>query len=399
MLASSVFFLAQAVFAADGTLPQDQAASPAPQARPFDVAAFYFPGYHPNPRNDARLGKGWTEWDLLKAARPRFPGHEQPLVPLWGPEDESLPKVMEKKIAAAADHGITAFIFDWYWHEEGPFLDGALDRGFLGAENSNRLKFCVMWANHDWLDIFPAKAGVPQKCLYPGAVNRATFDRATDHVIRTYFSRPNHWTIDGRPVFSIYELMTLVKGLGGLEKTREALDDFRARVRAAGFPGLHLNAVAWGLQPADLVRTLAVDSVTSYCWIHHTPPASFPSTPYADWALAASALWPKFRREWPVPYAPNVSVGWDSSPRTTQTDPFRDVGYPFTSVFVGSTPEEFRKALARAKIFLEEDTISGWKRLEAVKAVFGTAGPAKAPADPKTGSKTDSKAKSGAERP
>src|SRR5579871_2627735 len=84
------------------------------QIRP-QVAVYYFPGYHPDPRIDARKGKGWTEWVLVKAATPKFPGHNQPRVPVWGYEDESNPKAMAKKIDAAADHGIDAFIFDWYW--------------------------------------------------------------------------------------------------------------------------------------------------------------------------------------------------------------------------------------------------------------------------------------------
>lgn len=383
------------------------AAGAAPPAEPIEVAAFYFPGYHPTPRNDARLGKGWTEWELVRAARPRFPGHGQPKEPLWGYEDESDPAAMAKKIDAAADHGVTAFIFDWYWHEDGPFLDGALEKGFLEAPNRVRLKFCVMWANHDWIDIFPAKAGVPPKLLYPGAVSRETFERATDHVIRAYFPRPNHWKIDGRPVFSIYEMMTLVKGLGGMEKAREALDGFRSRARAAGFPGIHLNGVAWGIQPAglapsaaEMVRALGIDSVTSYCWIHHQGPGVFPETPYPEWARKSMDLWPKFRREWPVPYFPNVSMGWDSSPRTTQGDEFRNAGYPYTPVLAGNTPAEFRKALEGVKRFLEEQdkgprafTINAWNAwtegsylepdrangfayLEAIRSVFGKAAPA-----------------------
>ena len=47
------------------------------------VACYYFGNYHPgDPRNEARMGPGWTEWELLKSARPRFPGHQQPKVPL-----------------------------------------------------------------------------------------------------------------------------------------------------------------------------------------------------------------------------------------------------------------------------------------------------------------------------
>ena len=37
------------------------------------------------------------------------------------------PEVMEKWIEAATDHGINTFIFDWYWFDEGPFLESALD--------------------------------------------------------------------------------------------------------------------------------------------------------------------------------------------------------------------------------------------------------------------------------
>ena len=372
-------------------------AEPAPE-----VAVYYFPGYHPTPRNDARLGKGWTEWNLVKAARSRFPGHSQPKVPLWGYEDESDPAAMAKKIDAAADHGIAAFIFDWYWHEEGPFLDGALQKGFLKAKNRDRLKFSIMWANHDWIDIFPARAGVPSKLLYAGAVRRETFDKATDHVIRNYFSQGNYWRVEGKPYFSIYELMTLVKGLGGMEKAREALDGFRARAKAAGLPGIHLNAVVWGVQPAglaasanEMVASLGIDSVTSYCWIHHLGPPSFPSTSYAEWANGSVDLWPRFRREWRVPYFPNVSMGWDSSPRTTQADEFRNVGYPYTPVLVRNTPLEFKGALRKARAFLETqdlgariltinawnewtegsylepDTATGLEYLEAIREVFG----------------------------
>jgi len=36
--------------------------------------------------------EGWCEWELLKAAKPRFPGHYQPLQPTWGCFDESDPR-------------------------------------------------------------------------------------------------------------------------------------------------------------------------------------------------------------------------------------------------------------------------------------------------------------------
>lgn len=56
-----------------------------------EVAAYYFPQWHPDPRNDRWHGKGWTEWELLKTSVPRYAGHRQPVEPAWGYFDESDP--------------------------------------------------------------------------------------------------------------------------------------------------------------------------------------------------------------------------------------------------------------------------------------------------------------------
>ena len=34
------------------------------------VLAWYFPNWHPDPRNDELHGKGWTEWEVV-TMRPR----------------------------------------------------------------------------------------------------------------------------------------------------------------------------------------------------------------------------------------------------------------------------------------------------------------------------------------
>jgi hypothetical protein len=88
---------------------------------PLEVLAYYFPNWHVDPLNEQVHGTKWTEWSVVQCARPRFEGHRQPRVPLWGYEDESDPAVMGKKIACAVEHGITGFIFDWYYSESGPF--------------------------------------------------------------------------------------------------------------------------------------------------------------------------------------------------------------------------------------------------------------------------------------
>jgi Glycosyltransferase WbsX len=375
---------------------------------PYDctVACYYFPNYHLDARNQAIHGEGWTEWELVKDAKPRFEGHAKPNVPLWGYEDESDPALMAKKIDAAADHGIDAFIFDWYWYDDGPFLERGLDEGFLGAQNNSRLRFGLMWANHTWIDIHPATVEHAPKVLFPGEITPATFDTMTDHIIEAYFKHPSYWLIDGCPYFSVYELHTLITSFGSLDATAAALRRFREKTIAAGFPGLHLNAVTFGVRilpgetavekPEELVNYLGFDSVTSYVWIHHVALPEFPVTPYAYVMEKSVAHWQETVDRFDIPYHPNVTMGWDASPRCKQSDPFVNKGYPFMATIGDNTPEAFREALTKAKDFLETlspnervltincwnewtegsylepDTVHGMKYLEAVKEVFAT---------------------------
>jgi hypothetical protein len=363
----------------------------------YEVAAYYFPQYHPDRRNDRWHGKGWTEWELVKAARPRFPGHRQPVVPEWGYFDEADPKWTAKEIDLAADHGITCFIYDWYWYEDGPFLEAGLEQGFLKAPNRSRLKFGLMWANHDWLNIHPATFVNRPETLAPGKVSRAGFEGLTAHVVQAYFSQPNYWKIDGEPYFSIYEWKTFVDGLGGPGPAKEALEQLRTRTKAAGFPGLHLNVSAWGV-PAGLdLAEFGISSVGSYTWIHHYDPNAdgFPKAPYAKAAARNAQVWDELAKRFSVPYHPNVTMGWDSSPRTIQSDVYEKRGYPWMAVLEGNTPGAFKGALQQAKTFLDRadvrqkiltlnawnewtegsyllpDTVNGTGYLKAIREVFG----------------------------
>jgi hypothetical protein len=370
------------------------------------VASYYFGNYHPgDARNTKIKGKDWSEWELVKNAKPRFPGHHQPNVPLWGYTDESAPKAMAQKIDAAADHGVDAFIFDWYYYNDGPFLEGAIDKGFLKAKNNKRLKFALMWANHDWLEIHPYKLGTPQPVLFPGTVTPQNFDKICDLIIHRYFLHPSYLKIDGKPYFSFYELSKLVDSFGSVEATRLALDRFRAKAVNAGLPGIHLNAVVWGqpilpgeqkpIDPAQLVKDLGFDSVTSYVWIHHV---GLPKqqTEYNEVRSGYFKYWGEAERKFSLPYFPNVTMGWDSSPRAFQGDKFGNFGYPFMTTIGDNTPAKFKEALEMTKLrllsatngprmlnincwnewtegsYLEPDKRNGFGYLNAIRDVFGT---------------------------
>ena len=363
-------------------------------AEPYDVAAYYFPNYHHEPKNEARYGKGWNEWALVRAARPRFPGHLQPHAPAWGYEDEADPKVMAKKVDAAADHGVTSLIFDWYWYENKPFLEKCLNDGFLKAPNRQRIKFALLWCGHNWEEWFPVKRGVKRELIWPGAVSRDVFEHFTDHIVHDYFVQPNYWKIDGKPYFSLIATPLFVKGLGGPKPAREALDHLRQRLRGR----------AAGLAPQSLLGRVVIVGVGQGVRLRQRhfillglPRAdgAGPDHAHPAYAEASAAAWKRLKKQWSLPYYPNVSMGWDPSPRSTQSDPWSNQGgYPYGNVLAGNTPAEFKKSLQRVKTFLdadpkgpriftinawnewtessylEPDTVNGMQYLEAIRDVF-----------------------------
>lgn len=373
-------------------------------ARP-DIGCYYFPGYHPDPRVSAFHGDGWTEWELLSHATPRFAGHRQPRTPAWGHENEADPAVMAKKIDAAADHGIDVFIFDWYWYENRAFLEGALNDGFIRAPNHGRMKFALMWANHDWVSIFPARMNEPRSVVYPGRVTLSEWAALCDHIVHDYFASPAYYRIDGAAYFSIYDVDLFLRSFGGPAGAAAAIEMLRTRAERHGVGAVHLNAVVWrqaivpreGDVRFDLadVAGCGFDSMTSYVWIHHAALGDGQTVAFDAVEEMYHEYWRSVTAAEVLPYFPNVSVGWDSSPRTVMTDYWDPgAGYPYTPVVTGSTPERFRTALERMRdglppdgstrlltvnswnewtegSYLEPDATHGFGYLEAIRSVFG----------------------------
>jgi len=380
----------------------------------YEVAVYYFPNYHPDSINNIWHGRGWTEWDVVKAAKPRFRGHEQPKVPAWGYFDESDPAWTAREIDIAADNGIDCFIYDWYWYSNtGPYLQDGLEKGFLKAANRNRLKFALMWANHDWLNIQPAPFDNNRIALTQGEVSWGLWDTISTYIVANYFTQPNYWKIDGKPYFSIYEIITFINGLGGIENAQKALALLDDKTRKAGLPGVHFNFMSWMINDSyvsqikgpkrpenamAMTSLLAPRSVSTYTYVHHFDfsGAGFPTVRYQDAFKSMKKYWYRFVKDFPgILYTPNVSMGWDASPRCTQTDRFELHDYPWTPVLVGNTPEAFQQQLKEAKLFLDTYNpvhkilvINSWNEwtegsyllpekkygdayLKAIKAVFG----------------------------
>jgi hypothetical protein len=183
-------------------------------------------------------------------------------------------------------------------------------------------------------------------------------------VVERYFSRSNYLRLDGRPWFTLYDVGNFVTGLGGVDAARDALDWFRDQARRAGHPGLHLDAVLWSaaviqtgtdaaIDAVDGFGRLGFDSGTSYVWLHHhdSRKSAFPGGSVDELRTAAFTEYDRYAEQLGVPFYPNVTVGWDSSPRTDQSVPYARSLYPWTPVW-DQDPAQFRTGLERAVDFL-----------------------------------------------
>lgn len=367
------------------------------------VAAYYFPNWHCDPKIEDLHGKGWTEWQVVKYATPRFPGHQQPKVPLWGYQDESSPTVMAQKISAAKSYGIDAFIFDWYSFNNGTYRERCLNDGFLKASNCQKIKFALMWCNHNPCYVHPGNYWKPAETNWRGDdITPETFRRETDIYIRKYFSRPNYLRVDNGIYFSIFQPRKMIDSLGGPDAAKKLFAEFKDKVRAAGLGELNLNAKCDGSikTAAELkdyeamLKQIGFDSISEYGWAPLQE--FFPACEAEDWAIAARENRIQKCSAFDGLYYPSVTArGWDSSPRTVQSDMYEYRGYPFLSIVVNYTPERFEEELEAWNadyqnsiikgnmlliacwnewtegMYLEPDAEYGYGFLQAVKNVFG----------------------------
>ena len=347
-------------FTITGVAPTATPAATSGGAGKYDVAALVYPGYHPDPRWQKELGifhEGIGEWQNVKEAKPKWEGHYQPRQPLWGFENEADPKVMEKKIEAASSHGVNVFIFDWYWYGGRPFLESALSEGFLGAKNNAKMKFFLMWANHNFSDGCNNKVSRKNdRVRLSGAVDKDEFRVMSKRIIDLFLSRPNYYRIGGKPVFMIYEPSSFVDGMGGMENAAAALRRFDDDCRVAGLGGVHIMACSWGKCKPEHVAALGIESATMYTYAHHVKPRG----DYASWAAKGLAKLDseKARLAGLKAYFGHVSVGWDTNPRYPEV--LKDV--------VNSTPADFEKALRNVKDWCDRNTQPGYPKLITINA-------------------------------
>lgn len=297
------------------------------------VGAYYFPGWHVKPPikplcpggSPERVGE-WR-YAIMNAAKPR---------PLCGFYDDSDVRLWDYYVDWMAGCGIDFIAFDWYYNARQQFLYEALDRGFLHSPKRNMLKFCLHWCNHggNWWH-------------KPLDQSRSALCEMIDEVCHRYFHLPNYLKIDGKPVFMIYEIDTLL-GFGGCDGVRESLRAMRDIAKKHGHRGLYLVAVYSSFSAAyiRMLKDLGFDAFCAYTYAGVRPPdvawysKAWPYRETVD--MICSDVYPFLKRigvKYGIPYWPTVFSGWDDRPRAGLENAF---------VLTENDPKEFARMFRSA---------------------------------------------------
>ncbi len=335
-------------------------------ANNYDVVAIIWPAYQPEPRwkELGIFNHGNGEWQNVYEAKPKFEGHQQPIVPLWGYERDDDPIAVARKIDAALASGINVFMYDWYWYEGRPFLENALNNGFLKAPNNERMKFFLMWANHDVNNLWNNKIGGKEKhnIHWKADVSYEEFVNVLVPRFIEYFKKPNYYKLDGKPVFVMYDMRVFTRI--GPEKAKQAIQYFRKATKDAGFPGL----VFWGrysglmrtIIPGKEDRSATCEELVKYYDIEggFAYGAWFNDYPHEKWAELSIKKYDKEKAM--GHYIPVVSTGWDNNPRFIASE--------FTKITKGKDPIAYEKNLRVAKDWVDKNTPKGKRKIILINA-------------------------------
>lgn len=326
------------------------------KTREVTVAAYYYPGWHPCKVRDASFPKGWSEWDLVFDCKSRFEGHEQPNLPLWGREDESDPEAFRKKIDAAKEYGVDAFVFAFFWSRGKRLLEGALNHGFLKAKNRDHCKFALMWANRMPRKVMPVKDQAarvidPSRLVYTDPDDFVEF---IEFVAENYFCQPEYLEVCGAKYLSIFDTTFFIKQLG-IEGATKAVFEARDKLAQRGMK-LHLAAIDPIAEHQPLIKKIGFDSVTHYVFLPDWKGEYLQD--FTDCAAKSQQRWHTYQPATGLPYFPSVTPGWDANPRAVDYGKEKAGRYPWSPIIIKRSPERFQNFLESAIDFTKSETKS-----------------------------------------
>ncbi len=192
------------------------------------VGAYYYDGWS----GSNSCTDGWAEGAprmLTRKMKFEYPERE----PIWGWRDDDI-SIMEEQIDLASKNGVDFFAFCWYWSDDmGSFNENAVKTNprhvsldlFMRAKNKNKMKFCIMIANHNG-------------AMIQGEDN---WRKAIEYFSGTYFSDPQYLCVENKPVV-MYFLP---------QQPQQFVPSMKKMAVSKGFEGLYTMCCGGYLSPFD----------------------------------------------------------------------------------------------------------------------------------------------------
>lgn len=193
-----------------------------PSEKKPDIIAVYLPQYHETEDNDRWWGRGYTDWEAVKRAKPLFKGHAVPNVPLnENYYDLSRKESIAAQAQLARQYGIDGFCFYHYWFKDGK-KELEKPAEILLKEKDIDIRFCFNWANESWIRSWSNISGnvwgenfeQTNADTNAGILVEQDYGREADWDAHFYYLLPffldgRYIRVEGKPVFIFYRPMDI----------------------------------------------------------------------------------------------------------------------------------------------------------------------------------------------
>lgn len=304
----------------------------------YIVGTYVMPGWYTDVIPDSTPATTKTIfnwWKPVQNAHQYLTGQDQPKVPAMNYYDSSNPAEVDQMIKLSLEHGVSLFVYDWYWKNGQKFLAAPLENAFLNskyfAEYPDKIKFALMWANDPQYN-------------YSYAGEKQDMVNMMDYMIKNYFGRQQYLKIGNKPVLIIYNYETLTDTLGR-QGTIDLFSQWRQMAQAAGLSGLVL------VSEGDTVHkcadsTLGLNGDSFYAWVvpSHTDVSGIRYDSYEDFTTTYQNKWNDFYSCGNQYVFPTIAPGWDNTP----------INGTSGVAILNSTPQKYQAMVQKAKDFVDQ---------------------------------------------
>lgn len=170
--------------------------------------ALNLPQFYETPENNEWWGKGYTEWTSVKKAKPLYPGHEQPLVPLnKNYYDLSKKENIQWQADLAKKYGVEGFVYYHYWYNGKHLLEKPCE--ILLDSPEIDITYCFCWANHSWTRAWDGKNH--EILVQQTYGDKEEWENHLQYLL-PFFKDKRYIRLEGKPVLFIYKANDITNG-------------------------------------------------------------------------------------------------------------------------------------------------------------------------------------------